>query len=431
MRVWLVLSLMVNPSSGLAAGSRPNVGLHGSSCYGGSRRSARISRRCVSTLWAQKPGKSTKRHPAAVGGGGFGGASRTHMPPSPTNDYAVFPRLEPPVADTLVAAPEDWEQPGPLPNEIYQRLDQIYGLPRFNYETSEPVSLDKLMVAPKDPPSISRNEFDDLLSAATGRPVSTPPASTFASTPSSADLPLDALPPFEKFRILHVDPLVLGIDDFFTAAECDRYVALATQNQKHNILESRSPTVGKDAAAKAQRTSTTYYNHFEGVPELMAKASRLLGLQSIDRWEEPQTVRYRKNEKFTWHLDALGPNENNPGLGGQRLATLLVYHTDLQSDEGGATMFRDLTGTNGRLAVRPRRGAALLFFPAAGGIPNAPFDVRTLHCGQAVSATSQQDKWISQLWLRQSSYTPTAPPGNSHSQATKAISEYCANLSVK
>lgn len=106
-------------------------------------------------------------------------------------------------------------------------------------------------------------------------------------------------------------------------------------------FKTRSKTVGKDANAKSQRTSTTWFHHYRNVPELMVKASRLLGLDTIDRWEEPQTVRYKRNEKFTWHLDALAPAQATEELGGQRLATLLVYLQDLES--GGATVFRDLS----------------------------------------------------------------------------------------
>ena len=74
---------------------------------------------------------------------------------------------------------------------------------------------------------------------------------------------------------------------------------------------------------------------------------------------------------------------------------------------------------------QPRKGSALLFFPAAGGIPNTPFDIRTLHCGEAVDSESSQDKWISQLWLRESSYSPSAPPGNNHAAAKEAVTDYC------
>lgn len=57
-------------------------------------------------------------------------------------------------------------------------------------------------------------------------------------------------------------------------------------------------------------------------------------------------ISYRRDEKFTWHLDALSPAESSPKLGGQRTATLLVYLTDLSLEEGGATIFRDLAASD-------------------------------------------------------------------------------------
>jgi hypothetical protein len=78
---------------------------------------------------------------------------------------------------------------------------------------------------------------------------------------------------------------------------------------------------------------------------------------------------------------------------------------------------------------RPKKGSALLFFPAAGGIPNVPFDIRTLHCGEVVAEDASQDKWIAQLWLRKGYYKPTAPPGNTHASAFDAVSAYCNSSS--
>ena len=80
---------------------------------------------------------------------------------------------------------------------------------------------------------------------------------------------------------------------------------------------------------------------------------------------------------------------------------------------------------DGILYSVPKKGSALLFFPAAGGIPNAPFDIRTIHCSEVIDAAASTDKWISQLWLRQYSYKPTAPPGNIHAAAQGAIADYC------
>lgn len=66
---------------------------------------------------------------------------------------------------------------------------------------------------------------------------------------------------------------------------------------------------------------------------------------------------------------------NNPCLlntwdhhlqGYQRRATILVYLNDVK--EGGSTRFEHL----GPLAVQPKQGSALLFFPAFnGGMPDA------------------------------------------------------------
>jgi len=368
-----------------------------------------------------------------------------------------------------------------LAEEIYDRLEDIYGLGKFNFGGDGAIYKSIAVVGSNNDDkdgdvvsdvAYSRSDslFNDILTGGSGKgsknngPANSldellSPASLISSPNLSTDdtsslfpniesneqssFDLNSLPPFQKFRVLHTDPMVLAIDEFFTSEECDKYVqiSLDSEEQQQTALSSsekdpnlqplllgQSQTVGKDSRSKAQRTSTTWFHYYEGVPELMAKASRLLGLEGIERWEEPQTVRYRRNEKFTWHLDALSPEEaTNPSGAGQRVATLLVYLTELTKENGGATMFRDLVGGNGSppLKMRPKKGSALLFFPAAGGIPNAPFDIRTLHCGEVVAEDSEQEKWIAQLWLRQRKYSPTAPVGNIHGDATSAIGRYC------
>jgi len=450
-RIMFMLALSGSLDKKVEAFSAVSIGLSSSTSTSTTR-----GRPASSTLLkAKKVGKSKRK--SAVAAGGFG--RKEAESPAVDTDYAIFPALEPRVQETLVPAALS----GGITNEIYHRLDQIYGFSEFNYsdapessnvEESQIMSFEDMLSASSSSSSSSgldsllkpssassssmgSSDLDSLLAAATGGEASTV-LSSLSSKPQerpdseeSADISRDLsrLPPFDDIRVLHVDPLVLSIDNFFTDEECDRYIeaSLNHKNSKGNVMMSRSPTVGKDAAAKAQRTSTTFYHMYKGVPELMSRASRLLGLSSITHWEEPQTVRYRRNEKFTWHLDALGPMEQQQSSAGQRTATLLVYLTSLQDNEGGATLFRDLGGANEQyLGVQPRKGSALLFFPAAGGIPDCPFDIRTLHSGQVVSEDSENDKWIAQLWLRQKPYfPPTAPPGNRHAQAAEAIAEYC------
>jgi hypothetical protein len=369
------------------------------------------------------------------------------------DDYAAFPALQDTVKNTLIpSTAEDQENARDLPNQLYDRLGQIYGYTNFNFpsgwfddeqdeiEKEESTSFNDLLTSGNsnsNPSSVGsdfgdllkpKNDFSDLIASASGGTIE----GGDASKTLSKQLPIEKLPPFSKFRVLHVDPMVLAIDDFFTDEECDEYVEKCANPKKRTVsndmpMMSRSKTVGKDSLAEAQRTSTTWFHHFKSVPALMAKASRLLGLRTIDRWEEPQTVRYQPQEKFTWHLDALAPSDSLNEMGGQRVATLLVYLTDLGPNLGGSTLFRDLGSTEGEfLKVQPKKGSALLFFPAAGGIPETPFDIRTLHAGEAVASDSSEDKWIAQMWLRENdSYKPSAPPGNSHAMASETIEEYC------
>ena len=120
-----------------------------------------------------------------------------------------------------------------------------------------------------------------------------------------------------------------------------------------------------------------------------------------------------------WHYDAITPNYLTPGRG-QRLATLLVYLNDVPS--GGSTTFRDLRAGGisdaGRLAVSPKQGRALLFFPsAADGEP----DFRMEHAGEA----AKHDKWIAQIWLQDGGpYEAHVPAGTSQAEGTRLAREY-------
>lgn len=203
-----------------------------------------------------KKNKNNSKGSGAATGGGFGKvAAKTddQSKPRPDDDYAIFPALEPQVRQTLESTPpamtEDIESNGSLPMEIYDRLDQIYGFPDFNYEQSpwgeesndsddgESFSLEDLMAAPSSSPDISKTngtpkgntqgtlDLNELLAAATGGPVDTLP--TMDSNDSSRDESsaaekeemrnaISSLPSFEKINVLHLDPLVITVDDFFT-----------------------------------------------------------------------------------------------------------------------------------------------------------------------------------------------------------------------
>lgn len=227
--------------------------------------------------------KMPNGHKSSTQGGGFGlsskrlqnksNNSKPIIPPVDSTsdiqskDYSIFPPLEPHVQATLIPADATMAA-GSLPVEIYDRLDQIYGFPNFNFHS--------------DCISATDEAHDSILGKERGKDQEL--LNSLAKIPS-----------FQNFRVLHIDPMVLVVDDFFTMEECDRYISSSIrgsdEEEKSEAYMTRSKTVGNDSISKAQRTSTTWFHHYSAMPELLAKATRLIGLKSIHQWEEPQTVR--------------------------------------------------------------------------------------------------------------------------------------------
>jgi prolyl 4-hydroxylase len=218
-----------------------------------------------------------------------------------------------------------------------------------------------------------------------------------------------------KLNLLHLDPPVLSIENFFTESECREAKAVtesASGDERKDAMQIDSATFS--ALAMSRRTSTSWFCYYAQLPNLLAKAHHVLGIP-MEQFEEPQIVRYRTGEEFSWHYDEVPPTQLDNG--GQRLATLLVYLNDVSL--GGGTIFRDLKDhTGSELTMKPRKGSALLFFPA---FADGRTDDRTLHKGEVAEDT----KWICQMWIHQRKYYPVVPPGNSLEAAiphVKAIS---------
>ena len=226
-----------------------------------------------------------------------------------------------------------------------------------------------------------------------------------------------------RLRLLHRSPPVLTLDNFLTADECRDIREVAE-------VETYAHRVGSATfqGALSTRTSTSWFCHYVDLPVLIAKAHHILGVP-LETMEEPQIVRYKGGEEFSWHYDEV-PKPQLPN-GGQRLATLLVYLTDVPSERGGGTTFRDLkesSTSSSSLVMQPQRGSALLFFPSfADGSP----DDRTLHKSEVLKGDSNDDddhKWIVQMWTHQRDYRAALPVGNSYEAAREAMMETGAKL---
>jgi len=153
-------------------------------------------------------------------------------------------------------------------------------------------------------------------------------------------------------------------------------------------------------------------------------------------FEAPTVINYEKDQALAPHYDAnRSASVEDANRGGQTLSTLLVYLNDVE--RGGTTKFGKLpaitSSTNDdnsnnnnnnedivqrqvigdpNLNIIPRKGDALLFFPAD---QYGKFDERTEHEG----CPAVDEKWIARIWRHEGRVPP--PFGLSD----ECIREYC------
>jgi 2OG-Fe(II) oxygenase superfamily len=149
-----------------------------------------------------------------------------------------------------------------------------------------------------------------------------------------------------------------------------------------------------------------------------------------------QTLRYNVSKAYTPHLDYFEvhgrPTFNSEGRGSNRFATILLYMSDLEPQQGGETVFvaaaptgqtrqeqvdldtaiRQLRASGMatqlqpgsweeelaakcriRLTIRPQRGRAILFYSQ---LPNGQYDPYSNH---GACPVLQGEKYAANLWI--------------------------------
>ncbi|KAG5530138.1 hypothetical protein RHGRI_030492 [Rhododendron griersonianum] len=125
----------------------------------------------------------------------------------------------------------------------------------------------------------------------------------------------------------------------------------------------------------------------------------------IEHGEGLQILHYEVGQKFEPHYDYF-QNEFNIKNGGQRMATVLMYLSDVE--EGGETVFPAAKGNvsavalsqSGKkgLSVKPKMGDALLFWSMK---PDGTLDSSSLH---GACPVIKGNKWSSTKWLHVGEY---------------------------
>jgi len=214
-----------------------------------------------------------------------------------------------------------------------------------------------------------------------------PAINTSANTIQTADRKIDILLTLQQ-------PYVVLLGNVLSAEECDVLV---------NYCEPalvRSPVVNdNDGTMELHRHRTSQGMMIQrGETEVVQRIeARLAELAQwpVDHGEGMQIQYYQKSNEYRPHFDWFNPELPGPRKhmehGGQRLATFVLYLSDVES--GGGTSFPEI-GLN----VLPKKGSAVFF---RNTHPSYVPDPRTLHAGDPVVSGV---KVIANKWLRERRY---------------------------
>mmetsp|Transcript_8193 Transcript_8193/g.27220 ORF Transcript_8193/g.27220 Transcript_8193/m.27220 type:complete len:265 (-) Transcript_8193:2804-3598(-) len=188
---------------------------------------------------------------------------------------------------------------------------------------------------------------------------------------------------------------------FMTKEECLHLIHLAAPHmQKSTVADNQS---GKSYQSQIRTSSGMFLRRGQdSVVKAIEERIAAFAMVPVDHGEGIQVLHYEEGQKYDAHFDYFH-DQNNQKNGGQRIATVLLYLTDVE--EGGETVFPSAKdppqrkehfsqcGSRG-VAVKPRLGDALLFWSLN---TDNQLDPTSLHAGCPVISG---DKWTATKWMR-------------------------------
>lgn len=170
-------------------------------------------------------------------------------------------------------------------------------------------------------------------------------------------------------EVLNAEARIYLYHNFLSEEECDAIIEKAGPRLKRSDV--RNEETG-EVEVSTKRTSWGMYFTRAEDPTIEAVERRIAEWTLFPTFQQEgmEVVRYLPSDKSDEHYDAFF-NEDNNINGGNRLATVLIYLSDVE--EGGETTFPKIPAPNGVnegysdcakhvLAVKPRKGDALLFY---------------------------------------------------------------------
>lgn len=189
-------------------------------------------------------------------------------------------------------------------------------------------------------------------------------------------------------------PRIVLFDGLLSAEECDEMVRLSKAKlQRSTVVNAET---GEYDVHPDRTSSGTHFQRGENalIRRLEQRIGELVG-SPVEHGEPIQILHYTPGAEYKPHFDYFDPalpgNDKVLAMGGQRVATLVMYLNDVEA--GGSTVFPDIG-----VDVLPRKGNAVFFAYATA---DGQLDRRTLHGGSPVV---RGEKWIATKWLRERPY---------------------------
>lgn len=189
-------------------------------------------------------------------------------------------------------------------------------------------------------------------------------------------------------EILSWEPRASLYHNFLSKEECEYLINLAKPHMKKSSVVDSKTGQSKDSRV---RTSSGMFLR-RGQDKIIRTIEKRIAdftFIPVEHGEGLQILHYEEGQKYEPHFDYF-LDEFNTKNGGQRIATVLMYLSDVE--EGGETVFPQAKGNFSSLpgwdersecakrgvSVKPRRGDALLFWSMR---PDATLDSSSLHGG--------------------------------------------------
>lgn len=211
-----------------------------------------------------------------------------------------------------------------------------------------------------------------------------------AATPNRIDVDGHVV----ELRMALSSPRIVLFGNLLSADECEELIELSRHKLERSSVVNAATG---DYDVHPYRTSLgTHFRRGENplIARIEGRIGKLLEFP-VEHGEPVQILYYRPGAEYRPHFDYFNPalpgNDKVLAMGGQRVATVVMYLNDCEA--GGATVFPQLG-----LEVTPQKGDAVYFaYVAADGA----LDPRSLHGGATVE---KGEKWIATKWLREYEY---------------------------